>query len=121
MKTLKLLFMICTLCTLPAVTYAENFTNIDLTLYFDYNGSGSTGILKSPPTVPTVSYDGNTLHIDGTHDEYRLSLSDSNGVIVFETYVGANTSVVYLPTTLSGTYELRLSTNSYYLVGYIIM
>ena len=113
--------MICTLCTLPAVTYAENFTNIDLTLYFDYNGSGSTGILKSPPTVPTVSYDGNTLHIDGTHDEYRLSLSDSNGVIVFETYFGANTSVVYLPTTLSGTYELRLSTNSYYLVGYIIM
>lgn len=122
MKTAKLLFfLICTLCILPTFTYADDITNIDLTLYIDYNGSGSTGVLKSPPMVPSVSYEGSALHIEGTHDDYTLSLTDSNGVTVFETFVPSSTSVVYLPTTLSGTYELRLSTSSYYLLGYIFI
>lgn len=121
MKTKLMLLLICTLGMLPIVIYADNVTNIDLTLYIDYNGSGSTGIPKSPPTVPIVSYDGNALYLNGAHDDFTLSLTDSNGVTIFDTFVSSSTSLVYLPSGLSGTYELKLSTNSYYLLGYIVI
>ena len=114
-------FLVCTLFMLPTFTFADNLTDIDLTIYIDNNGSGSTGVLKSPPEVPTVSYDGNTLYFDGTHDDYTLSLTDSNGMTVFETFVSSSSSFVYLPSGLSGIYELKLSTSSYYLIGYMII
>ena len=78
------------------------------------------GGYKTPVLVPTVSIDGYTLYIDDSHADYTLELIDENDTVVYSTFVPSTVSVVVLPSTLSGNFELRLYPGgSYYFYGYI--
>ncbi len=65
------------------------------------------GGAKTPTLFPTVWQDGYELEIDTPHDEYVLNIV-SGTTIVYSTVVYSTVSMVVLPATLSGTYELQL-------------
>ena len=51
--------------------------------------------------------------------DYTLNLYDEDGEVVYTVFVPAGTTQVILPTTLSGDFELRFETATYYYYGYI--
>lgn len=63
---------------------------------------------KSPIQIPLVYQDGNELAFATPCAGCTLQLVDANDNVVYETEVTAGTTTIYLPTNLSGTYELRL-------------
>lgn len=74
-------------------------------------GGNGAGHPRGPVVVPEASLDGYTLYIEGDHPVYELYLVDTTGEepdVVYQITVPANVSVVYLPATLSGTFELQL-------------
>lgn len=73
---------------------------------------------KTPIIFPTVWQDGYELEIDTPHDEYVLNIV-SGTTIVYSTVVYSTVSMVVLPATLSGTYELQLIHDNLCFYGYI--
>ncbi len=72
---------------------------------------------RGPITPPSASLDDHTLYIEGEHPAYMLYLVDNSGEeldVVYQVYVPANVGVVYLPATLSGTFELDLYNGGQY-------
>ena len=60
--------------------------------------------------------------IGSTHSggcDYTLSLYDEDGEVAYSVFVPAGTTQIVLPSTLSGSFELRFETDSYYYYGYI--
>ena len=47
--------------------------------------------------------------------------TDEDGVVVYTTYVPAGTTMIVLPSTLSGDFEIRLVGDTYYYRGYITL
>lgn len=60
-----------------------------------------------------------TLTMPAFEDDFTLVLLDEDGVVVYTTYVPAGTTMIVLPSTLSGDFELRLVGDTYYYRGYI--
>ena len=54
-------------------------------------------------------------------DDFTLELLDEDGVVVYSVYVPAGTTLIVLPSTLSGDFELRLVADTYYYRGYITL
>ena len=79
---------------------------------------GHSGNPKTPVLFPTVWQDGYELEIDTPHDEYVLNIV-SGTTIVYSTVVYSTVSMVVLPDTLSGTYELQLIHDNLCFYGYI--
>jgi hypothetical protein len=77
-----------------------------------------SGNPKTPVLFPTVWQDGYELEIDTPHDEYVLNIV-SGTTIVYSTVVYSTVSMVVLPATLSGTYELQLIHDNLCFYGYI--
>ena len=77
-----------------------------------HDPTGSSGELpRNLVNPPSASLDDHTLYINSEHPAYTLYLVDTTGeepYVVYQVYVPANVSVVVLPSTLSGTYELQL-------------
>ena len=73
---------------------------------------------KTPTLFPTVWQDDYELEIEAPHDEYVLNIV-SGTTIVYSVVVPANVSLVVLPATLSGTYELQLIHDNLCFYGYI--
>lgn len=70
------------------------------------------------PSTPVVTQQGHVLSI-GAHENCTLSLTNADGIVVFETYVPSSVSEVQLPSDLTGEFELRLYTTSFLFAGYI--
>lgn len=85
--------------------------------------TGSTG--QGHPKCPTnhlyIYQDGYIITLPLLDYDVTLCLLDSNDDVVYSTYVPAGTTLVYLPTTLSGEFEIRLVTSSFYFYGYITL
>ena len=85
----------------------------------------SGGNPRNPITPPSAGLDDHTLYIYGEHPAYTLYLVDTSGDepdVVYQVFVPANVGVVYLPATLTGTYELQLyEGGAYYFYGYITL
>ena len=95
---------------------------IGLIVGFDSPLPGSPGHGKGPIIIPSVWLDSYQVEFQSAHPEYVLSLSDSNGFVVFQTVVPSSINTVQLPSTLSGDYELRLDLGeSYYFYGDITL
>ena len=65
------------------------------------------GGAKNPIEFPTVWQDGYDLEIEAPHAEYVLNIV-SGTTVVYSVVVPETVSLVVLPATLSGTYELQL-------------
>jgi hypothetical protein len=85
----------------------------------DDNGSGEHSDPKSPVQMPTVVQDGYTLYIISGCTGATLTLRDEFEIVVYSTVITDETDEVTLPSTLSGTYEIRLIRGSQTFVGEI--
>ena len=74
---------------------------------------------KTPPQPPYVTLDDHTLYIWSEHSGYTLTLTDDNGTVVYQTYVAAGVQYDALPSSLSGSYTLQLSNDTFVFTGMI--
>ena len=77
------------------------------------------GYPKAPVQPPYVTLDDHTLYIWSQHGGYTLTLLDDNDAVVYQTYVAAGVQFCALPSTLSGSYTLQLSNDTYLFTGII--
>lgn len=82
----------------------------------DAAGAGPT---YAPPRPWYITQDDYVLTMPAFEDDFTLELRDENDVVVYSTFVPAGTTQIVLPSTLSGDFELRLVTDTYYYIGYI--
>jgi len=85
-----------------------------------YDPIGGYPFPRMPIKLPEVFIDENTLLFDDLWGNFTLQLIQ-NGVVIYSTAVPAGTATVVLPSTLSGDYELRLVTSTFYFYGYITL
>lgn len=75
---------------------------------------------KTPITIPTLWQNGSLLNFQEPHADYVLNLYDDNENLVYTTFVPSSTTMVVLPSSLIGDFELHLEFGgSYYFYGYI--
>ncbi len=74
---------------------------------------------KSPVQPPEVYLDGYTLYIVSSHADYTLVVEDTDETEVYQTSVPSSVSTVVLPSSLSGTYILKLETDTFIFEGEI--
>ena len=82
------------------------------------SGGGHTGP-KSPVQMPTIVQDGYTLYIISGCTGATLILRDEFETEVYSTLITDETDEITLPSTLSGTYEIRLVRGSLTFAGEI--
>ena len=75
---------------------------------------------RGPVFVPEVSIENYTLTFSTPCYGYTMELVDANDVVAYTTIITSDTLV--LPSTLSGTYKLRLDPNdsNIYFYGYVV-
>ena len=111
----KLLFCISMLFCLSAIAYAGN----DVPMTYQPQGATHGGYPKTPTAPWYISQDYNVLTMSATPYDYTLTLYDENDVLAYSVFVPAGTTQVILPATLSGNFEIRFETATYYYYGYI--
>ena len=86
-----------------------------------YHSKGGThaGNAKSPVPCWYIDLDDNVITMSATPCDYTLYLYDEDGEVAYSVFVPAGTTQVILPTMLSGDFELRFETDTYYYYGYI--
>lgn len=84
--------------------------------------AGGLPVPKSPTDPPQATLDGHVLTFTSSHADYTLTLLDENGDDAYQVFVPASTSVVVLPSTLSGSFEIQLDFGgSYIFVSDIVL
>ena len=109
----KLLFCFSMLFCLSTIAIAGN----EVPLNYQPHGSTHGGNPKAPTWY--IDQDGNVLTMSATPCDYTLTLYDENDVLVYSAFVPAGTTQIVLPATLSGSFEIRFETATYYYYGYI--
>jgi hypothetical protein len=79
-------------------------------------GAGNT---LAPPRPWYLYEEEFVLTLPAFEDDYTMELRDENDVVVYSVFVPAGTTMVVLPFTLSGCFEIRLVSDTYYYRGYI--
>ncbi|MCR5159119.1 MAG: hypothetical protein K6D37_08360 [Prevotella sp.] len=77
-------------------------------------GNGNT---KNPPIPLMATLDDYVLTLPTTSVDYLLELRNETGNVVYTTFLPSGTTQAFLPTSLYGTYELRLMATTYYYKG----
>ena len=120
MKTV--LTTICFLTTPLSVMAQQNNgqgEQIDLQVNIINPGGVLGGGHKGTVQPPYVTYLDHTLYIWSQHNGYTLTLLDDNDTVVYQTYVALGVQYAVLPATLSGSYTLILSDDTYLYTGVI--
>ena len=98
----------------------EQGTVVDLTVSItDPQSSLGIHLPKGPVQAPYVTLDDHTLYIWSQHNGFTLTLIDDNDTVVYQTYLFAGVQYAVLPTTLSGSFTLFLSDDTYMYTGTI--
>lgn len=113
----KLFLLICLI--LVGLNSANAFGEQEIRMQIIKGGPAHSGNTKSPDIPLVLTQDDNILTLPATPVDYTLVLYDENGTVTYSTLLPAGTTQVILPTTLSGTYEIRLVAETYYYIGYI--
>ena len=90
-----------------------------VTMGYVKKGSGHAGGAKAPILPWYINQEENVITMSSTPCDYTLNLYDEDGYVVYSAFVPAGTTQVVLPSTLSGSFELRFETDTYYYYGYI--
>ena len=104
-------------CTVPVSADSVMGYPVALGLYWENPSSGQSGVERSLVPCPEVCISEHTLYFLDSHASFTLELRDASDTVVYTTYVDTTDTQVSLPTTLTGTYELRLCTEYYYFYG----
>ena len=104
---------------LGGAIFQQALASENIRMGFVNNGSvGNIGTF-APPRPWYITQDDYVLTIPALADGYTLELRDEDDVVVYSTYLPAGTTLVTLPSTLSGDFELRLVADTYYYRGYL--
>ena len=122
-KMKKTLLLSTSLLAMPVVAFAQQPSGdgqqVDLQMTI-FNPDGILGGgHKGPVQVPYVTLDDHTLYIWSQHNGYVLTLYDDNETVVYQSYVAQGVQYAVLPTTLSGSFTLILSDDTYMYTGTI--
>jgi len=121
MKNVCLVFALClfTINGLCAVVGVGN--NVHLNIVWDDPTGDYPPNPKSPQLPLVISQDDNIFTLPATPVDYTLELRDEIGYVIYTVFIPTGTTQIVLPTTLSGTFEIRLVANTYYYIGYIVL
>ena len=120
-KKLLLSLMFCFAFITMSAQTPQNSTIITFIKEYVGNGSLLPSGPKTPTVTPEVSIDGYILYFIGSHQDYVLTLTDQDDNVVYMTNVFATDTQIALPTSLSGTFEVRLYIDIYCFVGEITL
>ncbi len=81
--------------------------------------SSGAGPTYAPPRPWYITQDDYVLTLPAFEDDFTLELRDEDDAVVYSTIVPAGTTLVVLPSTLSGDFELRLVADTYYYIGFL--
>lgn len=115
----KILICISMLFCLSNMIYAE--CNSTVPLNHKIKGTSHGGNPKNPYQPLFIDLDGYVITMSATPCYYTLNLYDEDGDLVYTTFVPAGTTQIVLPSTLSGNFEIRFETDTYYYYGYITL
>ena len=119
-KALIAAFGLLCICThVQASGDNELGTEVSLTGGPIHHGSMGNNYPKAPVQPPYVTLDDHTLYIWSQHGGYTLTLLDDNNTVVYQAYVAAGVQFCALPLTLSGSYTLQLSNDTYLFTGFV--
>ena len=85
------------------------------------NGAASQGPTYAPPRPWYILQDDYTLTLPAFEDDYTFELRDQDDEVVYTTFLPSGTTQIILPSTLSGSFEIRLVGDTYYYRGYIVL
>ena len=117
MEATSILFTV--MLSLPVPSEGIVGEQVALTGTVIHNGTTGPSAPKAPVRPPYVTLDDHTLYIWSQHGGYTLTLLDDNDTVVYQTYLFAGVQYDVLPATLSGTFTLILSDDTYMYTGTI--
>ena len=93
---------------------------VPLTIYGDDNNKPvGNGTPRGPIEAPVVYIEDYSLSFEADHPDYVLNIKDADGEVVYTTTVYSVMTLVTLPSTLSGDYEIELVYGGWLFTGYI--
>jgi len=108
-------------CVLMVLGLATSLQADPVALSYENNTSTTPGGNKTPVRPWCVDLTDNIITMAATPCDYTLNLYDEDEDVVYSVFVPAGTTQVILPTTLSGDFELRFETDTYYYYGFIYL
>ena len=105
------------LCLLPSM--AQTQIGLGVGIVDPTQGNGNHP--RTPIKPVYITQDDYEITLPTLGCDITLQLLDEGGEVAYETFVPAGTTTVVLPSTLSGDYELRLVTSTFYFYGYITL
>ena len=117
---MKKVFLLFVCCFIAYIGYAdETIPEIDLTVGIYDPTAGNNDVPRGPVLPPSVSIDSHTLYTQYVPFDVTLQVLDSDGVVVYSTFVSAYTPSVILPASLSGDYVIQLIEGYWYFYGWV--
>ena len=115
----RIIIIMLALCSMTTLAWAAQGA-VDLTAGIIDPEAGGNDAPRGPIYVPSASIDGYTFYVSD-HPDYVLQLVDPDDetIVYYETDLPEGVNSVILPSTLSGTYEIRLIWGNWYFYGTI--
>ena len=113
----KFLLMIFGAFLLSTSLFAKEV--VPFTVNYEDNQPIGHGYGRTPMRPPLVYIDDYALAFEAYHPDYVLTLKDENGDVVYTTTVYSTETLVTLPSTLSGDYEIQLVMGNWLFTGWI--
>lgn len=117
MKKVKLIILTFMLMLVGANSFANPKIDFKI-LPIDDDLPSVPGQNKAPIRKPSVWQEDYQIEFQGSHAEYVLNIVDGDEV-VYTTVVSSCETVIYLPSWLSGEYEIQLVQGRFMFVGNI--
>lgn len=92
---------------------------IEIPMEIIKEGSESNGNPRGPVSSIIVTLEDNILTLPVNHEDFLLQILDADGFIAYSAVVSSGITQIVFPVSLSGSFEIRLVTNTYYYYGYI--
>ena len=92
---------------------------VPLTIYGDDNEPVGHDLPRGPIDSPTVYIEDYSLLFETDHPDYVLYIKDEDGEVVYTTTVYSVLTLIPLPATLSGDYEIELVYDGWIFTGNI--
>lgn len=113
----KFLLFALSVFTLSTSAFAWKLLPLTVSIYDNKSaGHDSTRDLVDPPTIYIENY---ALSFETNHPDYVLNIKDATGAVVYTTTVYSAMTLVSLPSTLSGDYEIEVVYGYWLFTGYI--
>ena len=115
----KLLFMAALILggALNSDAFAGHQQEIPMQIF--NNGAASQGPTYAPPRPWYIVQDDYVLTLPVLAEAYTFELLDEDDEVVYTTFLPSGTTQIILPSTLSGSFEIRLVGDTYYYRGYV--